>query len=85
MANSGEQCSVVAKIVRDDDDDYDVDDDFNDDDFQSDEVRIVSASASRKVVIPMTKGATSAMEMMKHLYLQWIHQQICDQICENPP
>ena len=38
---------MVAKIVGDeDDDDYD---DFNDDVLQSDELRIVSASASSKV------------------------------------
>ena len=49
MANSGEQCSVVAKIVGDDDDDYDDDNDFDDDNLQSDEVRIVSASISSEV------------------------------------
>ena len=40
----------------------DDDDDFDDDCFFR--------------VIPVTKGATSAMEMMKQSYLQWIHQQI---------
>ena len=49
MANSGKQCSVVAKIVGDEDDDYDDDDNFDDDDLQSDEVRIVSTSTSSKV------------------------------------
>ena len=49
IANSGEQCSVVAKIVGDIDADYDDDDDFDDDDLQSDEVRIVSASISSKL------------------------------------
>ena len=78
MANSGEQCSVVAKIVGDEDNDYDDDDYFDDDDLQSDEVRIVSASTSSKVFEsdPCDKGAMSAMEMMKQLYLQRIHQQI---------
>ena len=34
MANSGEHCFVVAKIVGDEDDDgYDDDDDFDDDDL----------------------------------------------------
>ena len=49
MANSGEQCSVVAKIVGDEGDDYDDDGDFDNDDLQSDKVRIVSASISSKV------------------------------------
>ena len=46
MANSGEHCSVVTTIVRDEDDDN-----FDNDDLQSDEVKIVSASTSSKVCI----------------------------------
>ena len=48
MANSGERCSLVAKVVGDDDD-YDDDDDFDDDDLQSDEVKILSASTFSKI------------------------------------
>ena len=55
MANSGEQCSFVAKIVGDEDDDND----FDDDNLQSDEVRIVSACTSSKVFEsdPCDKGS----------------------------
>ena len=49
MVDSGEQYSVVAKIVGDEDNDYDDDDNFDDDDLQSDEVIIVSVSTSSKV------------------------------------